>query len=283
MATERKNIANRKNSEQSSGPRTLTGKKHSSRNAVKHGFFSRNPSLSDGEKEEFENLVAQLDKDLSPKTTLESLALRDIAWCMWRCRVALVLEARSTEALMEQTEKTETVVSESPVKPAAFYSESAFDLRTGISWMKTVLEDFHKNQIVREEWKPTFELLFGPRFYSSLTEWKYVDVLDVLLANMMRTKANNYNMQLPEGLRGYEKQPLIGDPLQKQHLTEKLLEFQLRHMQEFLSTWQQRADPNSAANPRIVDFSPRYHSSAVRDLHRAIGWFFRLKELEGTV
>jgi hypothetical protein len=282
MTTERKIKANRTNAQKSTGPKTPTGKRYSSQNAVKHGFFARNPSLSDAEKEEFETLVAQLEKDRPPKTTLQCLALRDIAWCMWRRGIALALEARSTETLMEQTEKTETVVSETPVKPAAFYAESPFDLRTGISWMKSVLEDFRTNQIVREEWKPTLQVLFGPRFFPSLTDWKYVDVLDVRLANMMRTKSNNWNMQLPEPLRGYEKTPLVGDPVQNQHLTEKLLEFQLRHMQDLLSTWQQRAEANSVANPRIADFSPRYYTTATRDLHRAVEWYWRLKELEGS-
>lgn len=281
MTTERKKDANRRNARKSTGPRTPAGKRYSSQNAVKHGFFSRNPSLSEIEQEEFDTLVSQLGKKHLPKTPLQHLALRDIAWGTWRCGIALVLEARSTETLTEQAEKTETVVSETPVKPAAFYADSPVDLRAGIFFLKGVLEDFREYQIVREEWKPTLEVLFGSRFFPSLTDWTFADISSIHLANMMRAKVKDYNLQLPEELRGYDELPIVGDPLQKQHLTEKLLEYQLRHMQEFLATWQKRAEANTVANPRIADFSPRYYTTATRDLHRAVEWFWRLKELEG--
>jgi hypothetical protein len=284
VTTERKIKANRANSQKSTGPTTSKGKKYSSQNAVKHGYFSRKPSLSETEQEELDTLVSQLEKNYLPKTPLQHLAVRDIAWCTRRCGIALILEGRSVDALMEQTEKTETVVSETPIKPAAFYADSPFDLRTGISHLKSILQDFRENQIVREEWEPALQILFGSRFFPSLTDWKYADVSSVHLANMMRAKVKDYHLQLPEGLREYEERPpIVGDPFQKQHLTEKLLEYQLRHMQEFLATWEQRAEANSAANPRIVDFCPRHYTTATRDLHRAIEWYWRLKELERAV
>lgn len=284
MATERKNVANRRNARKSTGPRTPAGKRYSSQNAVKHGFFSRNPSLSEIEQEEFDTLVSQLEKKYLPKTPLQHLAVRDIAWCTWRRSLALMLEARSTETLMEQTEKTETDISETAFKPTGFYASSPLDLRAGISFMKGVLEDFRHIRRIRDEWKPDFDLLFGPTFFQSLSEWNaLVSTDDVMLAHMMRTKAKNWDMHLPGDLEESMKAPtVVVDPLQNENLKEKLLEFQLRHMQELLATWQQRAEANTAGNPRIVDFSPRYYTTATRDLHRAVEWFWRLKELEGA-
>jgi hypothetical protein len=67
MTTENKIVANRNNSQKSTGPKTPIGKKYSSQNPVKHGFFSRKPSLSETEKEEFETLVSQLEKNIYQK------------------------------------------------------------------------------------------------------------------------------------------------------------------------------------------------------------------------
>jgi hypothetical protein len=245
---------------------------------VTHGFFSRNPALSDVEKEEFENLVAQLKKKYLPKTPLQHLALRDIAWCTRRCGIALMLEARGVEAVLEQTAKAESGISASPAQPSAFYSSSPQDLRSAISSLKSICEDFQRNHVMREEWKPIFDTLFGPRFFQALTEWNSVSYDDILLAVMMNAKCRNWDLPLPPQLEEAMKTPnVVIDPLQNEHLKEKLLEFQLRHLQEF-STWQHRAEP---ANSRITEFCPRYYTNATRDLHRAVEWYWRLKELEG--
>ncbi len=100
----------------------------------------------------------------------------------------------------------------------------------------------------------------------------------ISMAIMIEAKDKTYNMPVP-GFDEFKKtSPVIIDPLQTEHLKEKLLEYQLRHMQEFLSTWQQRAQAHTEANPRIVDFSPRYYAAAMRDLHRAVEWYRWLKE-----
>jgi hypothetical protein len=279
MTTNKKIEANRANSKKSSGPITPAGKKYSSQNAATHGFFTRNPRLSDVEKEEFENLVAKLEKDLSPKTTLQHLAVRDIAWCMRRCGIALMLEARGVEAVLEQTAEAESGVSASPAQPSAFYSSSPQDLRSAISSLKSICEDFQRNHVMRDEWKPIFDTLFGPRFSEALNEWNSVSYDDILLAVMMNAKCRSHNLRLPAALEEAMKTPdVVIDPLQNEHLKEKLLEFQLRHLQEF-GTWQQRAEP---ANSRIIEFSPRFYTTATRDLHRAVEWYWRLKELEGA-
>jgi hypothetical protein len=281
MTTDAKNIANRTNSKRSTGPKTSTGKKYSSQNTVKHGFFSRNPALSDAEKEEFENLVGQLEKDKSPKTTLQHLAIRDIAWCMRRCNIALMLEARSAETLLEQTQKTENGVSETLAKPTGFYASSPLDLRAGLSWFKGVVGDFHAYHVMREEWRPTLELLFGPRFFQLLTEWNTMTRDAVLLAIMLEEKHRTFNMPHQQFDEFKKTSTHVIDPYGIEQLKEKLLDLQLQHMQEFLSTWQQRAEANSVANPRIADF-PRYYTTATRDLHKAVEWHWRLKELEGA-
>jgi hypothetical protein len=279
MPSSKKLAANRANSKLSTGPSTLNGKKYSSKNSRKHGFFSKEVSLSDVEKEELETLISKLEEDLSPTTTLQHLALRDIAWCIRRGTIALMLEAKSAESLLEQAPNAETDTSVKPPLPKAFYASSPQDLRIAVSWLKGICEDFHENHVLREDWKSNFDTLFGPLFFPSLTEWNAASECDVQLAMMLNAKRKAYRMGLPQELEGSMKTPtLVLDPLQNAHLKEKLLDLQLRHMQEFLSTWQQRAQANPEANPRIVDFSPRYYTAASRDLHRAVDWYRKLKE-----
>jgi hypothetical protein len=102
MVTELKKKTNLINSELGTGPITPTGKKYSSQNASRHGFFSRNPALSDVEKKEFENFVSQLEKKYLPSTPLQHRAVRDIAWCTRHCRIALMLEARGMDSVLEE-------------------------------------------------------------------------------------------------------------------------------------------------------------------------------------
>jgi hypothetical protein len=279
MSSQKKIIANRTNARKSTGPQTSTGKKYSSKNALKHGFFSKQVSLSDVEKEELATLVSDLEKDLSPTTTLQHLALRDIAWCRRRCTIALSLEEKSIESFLEQVQKTETDTSANPTLPKAFYASSLQDLRTAVPWLKRVCEDFHENHVLQEEWKSNFDTLFGPQFFQSLTEWNSASESDVFLAMMLNAKSKAYQMGLPPALEESMKtSTFVIDPLQNEHFKEKMLDLQLRHMQEFLSTWQQRAEAHTEANPRIEDFSPRYYTAAMRDLHRAVEWYRWLKE-----
>jgi hypothetical protein len=193
-----------------------------------------------------------------------------------------VLEARAADSVLEEIEKTDSGVAEKSTKPAAWYASSPQDLRAATAWFKEVHRDYVQNHILREDWKSDFDAFFGPTFFQSLSEWNSVSVDDVLLAHMMRIKAKNYNLHLPPQLEESMKAPtVVVDPLQTQNLKEKLLEFQLHHLEALATMRQQRADTNTGGN-RIADFSPRYYASAVRDLHRAVEWLFRLKELEGA-
>jgi len=234
MVTERKKNANLINSRLSSGPKTSVGKKHSSHNSVRHGFFARELHLSDTERIEFEALTRDLEREFSPTTTLDHFALQDVANCMWRTKLALRLEMRSAASLLEQIAKTEAGVSENPVKPTGFYASSPLDLRAGLSWFKGVVGDFHEYHVMREEWRPTLELLFGRRFFQLLTEWNTMTYDAILLAIMLEAKHRTFNIPHPEFDEFKKTSKNVIDPFGIEHLKEKLLDLQLQHMEEFL-------------------------------------------------
>ena len=89
-ASSRKTQANRKNAKKSTGPRTVAGKRRASRNAIKHGFFSkwllvqhRDGKESQGEYDDFD---AGIRKYFQPVGWLEELWVEKIAVWSWRLR-----------------------------------------------------------------------------------------------------------------------------------------------------------------------------------------------------
>ena len=75
------------------GPRTLQGKQKASRNATKHGVFSKVIVLSSESKAEYEELLAGLRETLQPEGTLEELLVEKLATALWRQRRLLLAES----------------------------------------------------------------------------------------------------------------------------------------------------------------------------------------------
>jgi hypothetical protein len=82
--------SNRRNSQKSTGPKTAIGKKRVSRNAVRHGFFSKFLLIQhpDGKESqgEFDDFYAGVCKHYQPVGWLEELWVEKIAVCSWRLR-----------------------------------------------------------------------------------------------------------------------------------------------------------------------------------------------------
>src|SRR5207248_378425 len=76
--------ANCANAQKSTGPKTLTGKKHSRLNAKSHGLFAKELHFDEGEELEFERLKRDLLSQLLPQTALQRLAVDEILSCVWR-------------------------------------------------------------------------------------------------------------------------------------------------------------------------------------------------------
>jgi hypothetical protein len=86
----RKVESNRRNSQKSTGPKTATGKKRVSRNAVRHGFFSKFLLIQhrDGKEsqDEYDDFYADVRKHFQPIGWLEELWVEKIAVWSWRLR-----------------------------------------------------------------------------------------------------------------------------------------------------------------------------------------------------
>ena len=86
--------ANRRNGQQSKGPKTPAGKDRSRWNAVKHGVLSRRLLvLNDHDKETYSLLLENLRRDLNPANALEEILVEKIAMGYWRLHIAYGYEA----------------------------------------------------------------------------------------------------------------------------------------------------------------------------------------------
>ena len=77
------------------GPRTKEGKQTSSRNATKHGVFSKVIVLEGESRTEYEAVLEGLRETLLPEGTLEELLVEKLATLVWRQRRLLMAEGET--------------------------------------------------------------------------------------------------------------------------------------------------------------------------------------------
>ena len=100
MATEAQVVANRRNAEKSTGPRTPEGKAVVSQNAVKHGLLAQADVIRGEDKEEFELYREELFWELQPVGTMESRLAERIVSLAWRLRRAERIQNEAFDALL---------------------------------------------------------------------------------------------------------------------------------------------------------------------------------------
>ncbi len=169
MSTEKQIIANKQNAQLATGPKTTNGKEVVSKNAIKHGIFTKDLIVSsDIENEsadEYQSILNNLVDCLLPCNQMESLLVEKIAADFWRLRRTIRFEtgsiARAVESLLSEfysysrpnNEKIEEEIEEKQrvMKWNASYLESLakgqvhFDkpVWSGDDIESDIAEDFH--------------------------------------------------------------------------------------------------------------------------------------------
>ncbi|MHC4459309.1 MAG: hypothetical protein ACYS0I_19885 [Planctomycetota bacterium] len=86
MATEAQIVANRRNAQKSTGPRTPQGKAAISQNAVKHGLLTRQDVISSESQADFDLYRERLLAELTPASPMESMLAERIVSLSWRLK-----------------------------------------------------------------------------------------------------------------------------------------------------------------------------------------------------
>ncbi len=137
-----KNESNRRNAMKSTGPRSITGKAISSRNAVTHGGYSEALIVAGERPEDFHTLMADFAGTLRPVGPLEERLLLRLVSLWWRIGRATRAEREGLKVAVEDAQHDmgkmrlltydplESVV---PI-PAPDYSEPT---HTGFTWKES--------------------------------------------------------------------------------------------------------------------------------------------------
>jgi hypothetical protein len=84
MTSKAKLLANRRNAQKSTGPRTSKGKAIASKNSVKHGLYVRQTVISSEEQADFDLYRDLMLTELAPETPLQSMLAERIISLSWR-------------------------------------------------------------------------------------------------------------------------------------------------------------------------------------------------------
>ena len=265
--------ANRRNAAKSTGPKTGSGKKRVSHNALKHGVYARELYVLAEEKVDFETLRRELFLQLAPKTTLQNLAVEQIACCTWRCKLAARLETGYLRSFLNdiRNHEAQAPTSRDETVLTGWYGTNRQNLQSGIRFLSQLRNDVAANGRVREYFKDQLVSVFGAHFYNQLTVWTPVNLTAIHLADHLLSHAATFNAPLPDKTNGVK---IVVDPRERLQMALKLIDQEARHLRDLEHSYEQRA---ATSRDGPTDFSPRFFTSATRDLQRAIDSFLHLK------
>ncbi len=86
MSTESQILANRRNAQKSTGPRTSEGKSAISQNAVQHSLSARQAIISSESQADFDLYRERMLSELAPASPMESMLAERIVSLSWRLK-----------------------------------------------------------------------------------------------------------------------------------------------------------------------------------------------------
>ena len=99
MSTEAQILANRRNAQESTGPRTRQGKAAVSQNAVKHGLLAARDVISSESQADFDLYRNRILDELAPASPMESMLAKRIVSLSWRLKRAGRIQNQAIDAL----------------------------------------------------------------------------------------------------------------------------------------------------------------------------------------
>jgi hypothetical protein len=133
MATDAQIIANRKNSQSSTGPVGAAGKSRVSHNAVSSGLYTSGDFVRLGEQSLYSEFCVGFDADLKPEGAIEQTLSAEIIHAAWRLRRCSVIEAGmlpiGEEGLDPMLDKTQQAVDRARAAAHRIFHRAMSELR----------------------------------------------------------------------------------------------------------------------------------------------------------
>ena len=99
MSTEAQILANRRNAQKSTGPRSRQGRAAVSQNAVKHGLSARQDIINSESRADFYLYREQMLAELAPASPMESMLAERIISLSWRLKRAGRIQNQTIDAM----------------------------------------------------------------------------------------------------------------------------------------------------------------------------------------
>ena len=137
MSTEAKIIANRRNAQKSTGPRTREGKAAASKNSTKHGLSASQAVISSEKQADFCLERERILSELAPGSPMESMLAERIVIHSWRLNRIVCIQNQTIDALKARnlssplTKLTQSLLFKGKALPQADSSDPANDLALG--------------------------------------------------------------------------------------------------------------------------------------------------------
>jgi hypothetical protein len=297
--SERKIQANRRNSRRSPGPKTERGKRTVSRNAITHGFYSKDVVITHGagaeSPEEFQILLVGFLEHYKPVNIVEQFFVEEIVKCLWKkARVTRAengeickgLNTLAKERVWLPTERTRKALE---TAEAIFHgAEKRAREKDSASQRLSALHDAQRNLL---------EHAMGRLYLSDLLEVAKSEMavhghLSTEIAVKISSAFGLWDdpfatvcLQAASLAAGGESTPSsdVGDETSK---TRALVVEAINVRREMIKVFEKRAEEcESLAEARCLSLPPaevidkhiRYGAQANRELYRAMGELERLQ------
>lgn len=163
MTTEKQNEANQENALLSTGPKTEEGKLIVSQNAIKHGIFTKELIIGDGDGKEdgkeYDELLQNLLVYFNPQGQLEATLVEKIAVDFWRLKRVIRFETGSIRATLDHIIEQyydESIYGSKPVnKNDSQLDEEIADLKQELDWDERFLKCVEENKVdlTKDKWE----------------------------------------------------------------------------------------------------------------------------------
>ncbi len=166
-------VANQRNAQRSTGPRTPQGKADASQNSLKHGLTANQIVIRSEQQADFDLYRAQILDELAPSTPIESALADRIVSTLWRLKRAENFQNLSIDALATpKNNPLSTLLAKYTTTPQDESSDTDPDLALG----RMLVKDFSNNRVLEKL------LMYERRIEGSL----YRTMLEIQRLNMIK-------------------------------------------------------------------------------------------------
>ncbi len=150
MLSEAQVIANRRNAQKSTGPRSSQGKAIASQNSIKHGLSAHQAVIGSESKAEFEQYRERILGELDPISPMESMLAERIVTLSWRLERIGRIQNQTIDAMNAAKNSsplaklTQSLISKYAGQPEDEPNDSADDLKLG----RMAIKDFSNARVL---------------------------------------------------------------------------------------------------------------------------------------